>query len=252
MLIYAPSDGEEFAPVVGGLTEDEFRLIEDCLITQAPGVRYLKVADGGTHPSVQRFTLLLHREDRERALPAVDEAVNRIRPYVSRIEWMDRTLAVLVRQAARAREAGDQAAVDLMVSYLFREAQWLLEVLLNRAKTEGAVDLWLDGISAEDVAFVSPFGLEARGHIHVGRSSDGSQWHEPFEAELQASVGAPALERFVVRFGERGRLVSEAVVRADLEEEHPLGGRAFAVRAGSRAPRCAEQALDWAFVFTKE
>lgn len=251
MLIHAPSPDAEFAPVFGGITAEEFNVFDEYLAAVVPAVRYLKELDEGGHPAGPCFTLKLHREDRERALPAIHEAVDRLRPQLPQIGRDDRELAALVRQAARAWNSDDQIAFQLMISYLCRTLQYLLERLLLRAMVEWAVDLWLDGISAQDVRLISTSELVIRGYIYAGKSSVGSQWQEPFEAELQSSVSSPALEVFVARFGERTRLALAAVTREDVAEDYTIRGTVYSVRVGGSVRRTGEELVEWAFEFSK-
>ena len=246
MLIYAPQPDAEFAPIIGGLSAELFDLLESRLRSVMPAIRYLKEQEEGTHPAVPQFTLMLHREDRDRAMKVVHEAMARVPPHQFVLEREDRELAALVRQLTRAWQADDSFAVNLMRSYLCQNIQYLLGRLLLRAEIELAVDLWLDGIIAQDFKLVQPFELEIRGYIYVGAAK------EPFEAELRASTRAPALERFSARFGDRSRLTLEAVIRRDVKESYPIDETAFRVFVGSTVRRKDGQLVDWAFEFVKE
>ena len=250
MLIYAPCPDAEFVPVFGGLTPEQFNLLESYVVAVVPAVRYLKELDERIHPAVQRFTLKLHRDDRERARPAIHEAWNRIRP-LPRITAADHELAALLRQLARAREADDLIAAKVMERHLVRSIESLLERLLHQAKVEGVVNLWLDGISAQEVQFAAPYGLGMRGYIYVGRSSDASQWQEPFEAELRSSAHGPGLEDFVARFGNRARLASPTATLGDLAEDCPIDDGTFSVRVGGSVPRTGGELVEWALEFRK-
>jgi hypothetical protein len=252
MLIYAPCPDEEFAPVYGGITAQQFDALEADLAAVVPPVRYRKELDEGTHPAVQLFTLRVHRHDRERALPAIQEAMSRIAPQLPWVARQDRELAALLRQLARARGADDHIAAELMKGYLVRDIQYLMERLLCRAKVEWAVDIWLDGIAAQEVQFVPPCELALRGYIYAGRGSDGSQRREPFEAELRSSAHGPGLEMFVARFGDRTRLAAEGVTRADVSEGYATDEGTFSVRVGGSVRHSGGEPVEWAFEFTKE
>ena len=250
MLIYGPQPEAEYVPVLGGLTEEEKGLFESRLRALVPALRFLTEADEDGHPAIRRFLLKLHREDRVRATAAVHEVMERIRPPLSRIEAPDQDIAALVRQFARAHEADDRPAARLMRGYPCREIEYLLTRLLERAKVAWAVDLWLDGVSAQECTFVPPLGLDVRGHVDVVGPS-GFMKREPLEAELRASKDSPALEWFNARFGDRTRLAAEGVIRADAGYNHPSEVGAYRVRIGSSVTRHAGQLVEWAFEFTK-
>lgn len=244
MLIYAPQPDAEFAPVIGGLSDQQFSLLESRLRLLTPAIRYLKELDEGVCPAAPQYTLKLHREDRGRAIPIVHEVMDCIRP---RLVSEDCDIAALVRQFTRAWQADDRSATELMQTYLCQEIQSFLGQLLRRAKIEWAVDVWLDGITAQDVNMVCPFELEIRGYIWIGTT----QTREPFEVSLQASKCGPALERFSARFGDRLRLSSAAVIQCDVSEIYRINDSAYSVRVGSTVHRRDGQGVEWAFEFVK-
>jgi hypothetical protein len=170
-----------------------------------------------------------------------------IRPTLSRFEAEDSEIAALVRQFTRAWRADDRIATKLMERYLCREIQFFLERLLRRAKIEWAVDLWLDGITTQNVDVVCPFELEIVGYIWIGTN----QTKEPFEASLKASANGPELERFSARFGDRLRLTSASVIRRDVSEIYRIDKSAYSVRVGNTVLRRDGQLVEWAFEFVK-
>ena len=248
MLICAPQPDATFAPVIGGLTDEEFSLFERRLRLAVPMVRYTKEQDEGTHPAVQRFTLKIHCEDRERALGIVHEVLEGISPRRPRLEREDREIAALVRQYSRALQADDRIAAELMETYLCQSIQHLLGLLLVRAKIEWAVELWFDGLHAQDMKLVGPFELEILGYIWIGTN----QTQEPFEAQLQAPERGSVLKRFCARFGDRSRLTAESVIRQDVSETYPVEESAYSVRVGTTVPNMDGQLVEWAFEFAKQ
>lgn len=247
MLIYAPQPDEEFAPVIGGFSDAQFALLENRLRSLKPAIRYQKELEQGIHPAAPQFTLKLHREDRDRAIAIVHEIMESIRSQLSRREAEDLEIAALVRQFTRAWHADDRIAADLMQCYLCREIQYFLERLLLRAKIEWAVNLWLDGISFQEVKVVREFELEVLGYVYIGTN----QTREPFEASLVASTSDSALERFSARFGDHSRLLSAAVIRRDVCEAYSIAKSTYHVRVGSTVPRENGQLVEWAFEFVK-
>src|SRR5262249_61200926 len=91
MHIYPPSDANEFGLVVGNLSEEEFSRFEQRLRNELPDVRYLKVPDKkGFFATSQRFSLAIHREDRQRALSVIWETKESFSPTPGlnqRIAW---------------------------------------------------------------------------------------------------------------------------------------------------------------------
>jgi hypothetical protein len=251
MLIYAPNNDAEFASVLGGLTDEQFVRFQERLGTESPTIRFIKELDEGNYPEVFRFTLKVHQADRGRAMPAIHEVMEQINPTLSQIEQEDQTIAALIRQMARANEAKDLIASDLMKGYLCNHIEYLVGRLTHRAKIEWAVDLWTDGISSQVVQLVPPLEAELRGIIWARRTSDGSQGREPFEAFLRASAHGPALEQFIVRFGDRSRLALEGVVKTDFEHAYQVSDWEFSVCIGSGVPHREGQIVNWAFEFTK-
>jgi hypothetical protein len=212
-----------------------------------PSVRLLREQDEVSHPAVVRFTLKIHREDRERALGVVHDVLERICPSRPRLTRDDRDIAALVRQFARAVQASDRIAAQLMEAFLCRDIQYLLERLLVRAKIDWAVKLWFDGLHGQDVKLVGPFEVEILGYIWIGDN----QTQEPFEARLRASESGPGLEWFCARFGDCTRLIAEGVIRRDVAEDYPVEESTYKVRVGATVPRKDGQLVEWAFEFTK-
>ena len=253
MFIYAPSPEAEYAPVFGQLTLEQIGLFERRLSAQVPAVRFVILEEERIHPTVERFILKLHRDDRDRAMAAVQEIVDQIVPLLfPRIKVHDRNIATLIRQLWRAHEADDQIAIRLMKEYLCSELGAIVERLLMKIHRDGAVDLRLDGIGAQEVSFVPPFGLKIIGYIYVGRGSDlFNCGRRPFEAELGASDDSSALERFNVRFGDLAHLTSATVIKADATDSYSYDDTVFSVRVGRSVPHQAGQLVEWAFEIAK-
>jgi hypothetical protein len=151
-------------------------------------------------------------------------------------------LAILIRQYVRASQADDQVAAAAMYHLLGRDLEGAFVSLLSPAKEKGGIDLWFDGIGAEQVKVLPPFGLEILGYIWCGRGSDGSQWQEPLAAELRASAHHSSLRGFNARFGDRERLISERVILCDPSDYEVAG---FRVRIGSAVPGWERQPVPW-------
>jgi hypothetical protein len=251
MLLYAPCNEIEYPPILGGLTEEQFDLFERRLRKEMPEIRFLKLLEEAGFPRLQRFTLKIHHEDRDRATPAIHETMELISPLFPGIVREEREIAALVRQYVRAKEACDQTATELMTGYLARHLGYLLERLLVPAKLQWLVDLRLDGINSLEVTIIPPFELEVLGYVSIGRSSDGSQAREPFVAELRASSNRPELERFVARFGDLNRLTSEGVIKGGFPDNLLAGDTAYRMRVGSSVNLADRHLVDWAFEVAK-
>lgn len=252
MEIYAPCSDAEYVSTLGAMTADEFALLESRLKEEIPPLRFLKEPEEGVFPTIPLYTLRIHRDDRDRSHSAIQEVLQRLWPQGFGIRSDDRELAARVRQYVRALEAGDRVAVKLMKRDLTFALESHLNRLLYKSKLGQSVSVWMDGIVAQQVHVVAPLGLLIQGYVYAGRASDGSQWREPFEAELHASHEGDALAQFFARFGDLERLVSEGVIRADVSEDYPLDESVFQVRVGNCVTRREGQLLEWAFEFTKE
>jgi hypothetical protein len=253
MRIFPPSEAGQLLNTLGGLTEEELALVESRLKTEAPDVRFLHVPDESWIPWVRRFTLRVHRDDRQRASPVIDAVLRVLDPLSFRprvLRW-ESALAAHLRQYVRAREAGDPVATTVARKDLFADLEWLLESLLGEEPLSRSLDIWLDGISAEWVTMTPPFGLSILGQVTCGRASDGQQGQRPFAAELATSKDAAALDHFVARFGRLDELVSEGVIKDGRPDLLLGGGDTYRIRIGVPVAYFDQPPIDWAFEVIK-
>src|SRR5579884_1908389 len=115
MRIWAPQGDAEFMPVLGDLTEEQLAVVERNLKAAVPDVRFIRVQDGTWIPALRRFTIKVHREDRERASPVISATTRALSPMLLRRRAIreERDVAALVRQYVRATGDGDPVAADV-------------------------------------------------------------------------------------------------------------------------------------------
>ena len=112
MRIHAPRDDDEFVDVIGGLKEEELVVVERLLATDAPDIRFVRVQDENWIPSVRRYTIKVHREDRERFSVLVFAMLGVLTPmlFQPRVVAEELEVAAQVRHYVRAIEADDSTA----------------------------------------------------------------------------------------------------------------------------------------------
>lgn len=115
-------------------------------------------------------------------------------------------LAAHIRQLMRAYNAGDQVAVREEKIAICSMLAWLLTECLERESSWDAVEQWIDGLTGARFTVEPPDRIAVEGQMVWGLVSEpgGTQWLEPFEAEVQISWPMDGLKAYTLRFAERG------------------------------------------------
>jgi hypothetical protein len=260
MQIYGPSDRTEFVPVIGGLTENEFQHFEQRLLHDMPDVRYQKHPDQEFFAQVQRFTLVIHRDDRNRAISSIYETIEslRLRPGINRrIVAREQEIAALVRQYVRAKEANDAAAIDVMASRLSFSLALFLDTILHFAESfqdrrlREELHLSHQRVNIRDITTTAHFALVIVGVIDVHVARLVRTVREPLVAEIRTSEKAPTLDTFVVRFGDWDRLVATQYTPSPLPSSLACVTCPYRITIGESIAYPSAQPVRWAFEFAK-
>lgn len=253
MRIYPPSKIAEFVGVPGDLTKAECVSLVNRLEADDPSIRFTLVRDEHWMPTVRRFTLCIHRDDRERAGPIL-RAVGEVSSSPPAGSWRLRTdprLAACVRQYVRAHDANDALAVQVAEYDLILNLGWLVENLFAEEPLRDSSDLWLDGIIERSITIRPPFGVTILGEVYCGRASDYTVDRVPFAAELETSAGALSLDRFVVRFGRLDDLIAERILQPSLPEMRVGSENEYRLRFGVAHAYFDGPPLIWAIEIAK-
>jgi hypothetical protein len=248
MRIDSPNPDAEFQTVVGGLTEEQFALIEARLHTEAPEVRFTRERESTVFVDIHRFALKIPREDQHHYAVVVRLIMDIAQRPRRQLESGAGDLASLVRH--RANAGTDRKTVDLLEGELGSALERLSTRLLRRAKLEGSLDLWFDGIGLLESLVISPLEISLRAYIYAGRASTSDEDRHPFEARLRSSPEGPYVDQCLIRIGDRPRLVQQLVMPAELKLEYTDDNQ-FTVRIGEAVPRITGQAIEWAIEIEK-
>jgi hypothetical protein len=144
-------------------------------------------------------------------------------------------IAALARQLLRARGARDQIAVWLATNALCSRLCSLLADLLSSEAAWDSERRWLDNFARRHVSIDPPARVRVAGPLIWGFQANpsGTEWAEPFEAELEFSPGLRQLAGFTIRFGDRRAFPGEGLRQSVARIVGDIEG----------------SAVEWAFVF---
>jgi hypothetical protein len=251
--MFDPHPETKHTAVVGDLTEQQVRQCEFRLREEAPHLRFSRTRYDGGFPTVVRFSLLVHPADRERAWPIIRDVLEETSPAITgrRGAGAEKDIAALIRQHARAKDAGDSYAGRRMLGGVTSQLQYLIEYILRPAKDDEAVEISFDGIAFQEVLTAESGRFQALGYIYAGKGSACFYQQEPLAAELWAPMKGETLDRFVVQLGSLERFVAEGVLKGSVPDYHLDKHTFIRTTIGQGAAVVNPHPVDWAFTFVK-
>lgn len=184
------------------------------------------------------------------------------------VDFFETRLAATIRDYMRARDAGDQIAVEFGAQDICHGLGCLLGAYLKGAENWPSHERWIDGMVGAQVEIVAPDRLHVAGYMVWGLLSNvgGEQWAEPFQADVTIGWHTYDFKQYQMCFGDSRELAEKRVTPGSYQvlatSDDPLAGSKLQGPVGfeplfdksddrSGFPYGPKHTLPWAYQFRK-